>query len=64
MLVRVMENETGRVRSLARAWGVMRPGASMRELVAAIEAAYRREVEDDARRAMHRRLIAQMRAPA
>jgi hypothetical protein len=64
MLVRVMENETSRVRSLARAWGVMRPGASMRELVAAIEAAYRREVEAEERRAMHQRHIAQLRAPA
>ena len=64
MLVRVMENETSRVRSLAGAWGVMKPGASMRELVAAIEAAYRREVEAEARREAHRRLIAQLRAPA
>ena len=64
MLVLIMENETSRVRSLARAWGVMRSGASMRELIAAIEAAYRREVEDEARRAMHQQHIAQMRAPA
>jgi hypothetical protein len=64
MLVRIMENETSRVRSLARAWNVMKPGASMRELVAAIEAAYRREVEAEERREAHRRLIAQMRAPA
>jgi hypothetical protein len=64
MLVRVMENETSRVRSLARAWGVMRPGASRRELAAAIEAAYRREVEAEERREAHRRLIAQMSASA
>ena len=63
MLVRVMEDSPGRLRQVARDWGVddrLRPSA----LVPRIEAAYRREVEAEARRAMHQRHSAQLRAPA
>jgi len=63
MLVRVMENDPERLRQVARDWGVddrLRPSA----LVPRIEAAYRREVEAEERRAMHQRHIAQLRAPA
>lgn len=50
MRVRVMENETHRVRSIAKAYGVYRDGLSMRELSEAIAKAYRREVEAEDRR--------------
>jgi hypothetical protein len=55
--VRVMEKETSRVRPIAKAYGVLKPGVPVRELVAAIEAAYRREIEAEQRRAMHERFV-------
>jgi hypothetical protein len=64
MLVRIMESQPARLRTLAREWGVYREGLSLADMTARIEAAYRREVEAEARREAHRRLIAQMRAPA
>lgn len=64
MLVRLMESETQRVRSIARAYGVYRDGLSMRELSDAIVKACRRELEAEERRAMHERAIRRLRDSA
>ena len=50
MQIRIMETETHRVRSIARAYGVYREGLSMRELTDEIAKAHRREVEAEDRR--------------
>lgn len=59
MLIRIMEDSPDRLRDLARDWGAD-PRAVPSKLVARIEAAYRREVEAEERRAMHQRAIRRM----
>jgi hypothetical protein len=63
MLIRIMEDSPDRLRDLARAWGAD-PRAVPSKLVARIEAAYRREVEDEERRAMRDRWLRRARERA
>jgi len=63
MLVRIMEDSPERLRQVARDFGAD-DRAAPSKLALRIEAAYRREVEDEERREMHRRFIARLRRPA
>ncbi|CAB4141895.1 hypothetical protein UFOVP421_12 [uncultured Caudovirales phage] len=56
MNVRIMESDPARLRDLARDWGVPDKLAPCR-IVQRLEAAYRREVEEEERRAMHQRAL-------
>lgn len=59
MLVRIMETSPERAEQLAREWGV-KPcaGQALDVIHAAIAAAYQREVEAEARRAVRRMRVA------
>ncbi|MFM2150297.1 MAG: hypothetical protein RLZZ187_2603 [Pseudomonadota bacterium] len=56
MNVRIMECNPARLRDLAREWGVPDNLAPCR-IVQRLEAAYRREIEEEERRAMHQRAL-------